>query len=392
MTAEALARLALQLEQQGTYMSEAAPLCGTVIVEYPGAASGLVVRRAAAMAGRIAADLGAEVVKIEPSGGDPLRHEPPFVRLPNGRIVGAAHLFLDAGKRSLTVADTLEGNALVSALARCATAVLTSDDDQVQGLFAATPVKVLIGHGVPAGLGVPEKRVTDATILALSGLMDLIGHPTAAPVALGGHQASHLAGLAAFSGLAAAVAAHRAGAAGETVRVSALEACQWSNWKSYAERLYLGRTPSRQGSLSEWQALPCADGYVALVFLEKDWPALARLIGDPRLMRPPLDTQAGRRADMGAVYEIFRPWFHSRTRAEIYRAAKAAGLPIAPVLSVGELADDRGFAAQRFLAVPVGCASDWAARVPTVPVVWDGARFQAAAGLDDATSHDEVRR
>ena len=225
----------------------------------------------------------------------------------------------------------------------------------------------------------PDDRVADATVLALSGILDLVGRPDAAPVALGGHQASYVAGLAAFSGLAAALCARDAGAAGETVTVSATEASLWANWKSFAERLYLGRGPTREGRLAEWQALPCTDGHAALVYLDRDWPLVVRLIGDARLERSAFDTREGRRASMAQICEIVRPWFAARSRAEIFELAKAAGLPIAPVIGVRELIDDAQLRGAAFFAPPAGrnCASHW--QVPTVPTVWNGRRFAPAA-------------
>ncbi len=354
-------------------MREPLPLAGRTIVERVDAGSSDVVVRAIAMAGRIAADLGATVVR-QVSGDDPLashRNE---------------HRFLNGGK--FLAGEVASTNA---------DAVLADAGLPLAVSLREVPVKVMVTHGVPADLAVPDASVTDTTILALSGLLDLIGAPDAAPVPLAGQQASGVAGLAAFSGMMAAFA--KGGP--ETVHVSALEACLWSNWKSYAERLYMGRSPTRQGRLSEWQALPCRDGYAALVYLQKDWPAVCRLIGDPRLSAPPLDTQAGRRADMGAVYAIVAPWFAARTRAEIYSQSRALGLPFSPVLDLAEVLGDPQFAAQRFFAPIDPQAAGAAARIPTIPTVWNGHRFpgrnpdvgaaQRPAASDDAETRPRPR-
>ncbi len=58
---------------------------------------------AAAFAGRFCADAGAEVILVEPPSGHPLRYEGPF---PNGvpdPETSAAHLHVNAGKRSVTI-------------------------------------------------------------------------------------------------------------------------------------------------------------------------------------------------------------------------------------------------------------------------------------------------
>jgi crotonobetainyl-CoA:carnitine CoA-transferase CaiB-like acyl-CoA transferase len=174
------------------------------------------------------------------------------------------------------------------------------------------------------------------------------------------------------------------GASRQTVAVSALEACLWSNWKSYAEQVYLGTTPTRLGVNSEWHVLACADGFATFIYLEKDWPAVVRMVGQPRLGAPPLDTRAGRRAHMADVLATVAPWYAARTRAEIFQLAKAAGLPIAPVMGVPELADDAQYRALGFLVPPLAGDLGGSARVPALPVSWNGTRFvpRASAAID----------
>ncbi|NJO23269.1 MAG: hypothetical protein HC868_10370 [Sphingomonadales bacterium] len=367
-----------------------APLQGRTIVEFARADGSEVTGRAVALAGRIAADFGATVIKVEPPGGDTLRHAGPIVPGNDGRPESATFAFLNGGKRSLALSGARSDGALLSVLAGKADAVLTDDRQALAMQFSAVPAKVMVEHGVPKSLGIPDARVADVTILALSGLLDLIGHPDEAPVALGGHQASYVAGLAAFSGLMGALSMCDQGANGETVMVSALEASIWSNWKSFAERLYMGTSPTREGAKAEWQTFPCKDGYAAFVYLDKDWPLVVRLIGDARLADPQLNTRQGRRAGSELINDVVKPWYAARSRREIYEASKAAGLPMAPVYAVRELLDDAQFAAQRFLA-PSGARhaqKHW--QVPTVPTVWNGQRFAPGASAAGANSVEAV--
>lgn len=367
-----------------------APLQGRTIIEFARTGASEVTARAVALAGRIAADFGAIVIKVEPPNGDALRQAGPFVQGKDGRAESATFAFLNGGKQSLALSGDAKDRALLSALAGKAVAVLTDDRDALAAHFSAVPAKVVVEHGVPTSFRIPDARVADVTILALSGLLDLIGHPDAAPVPLGGHQASYVAGLAAFSGLMGALSVCDQGTASETVTVSALEANIWSNWKSFAERLYMGRSPTRQGVVAEWQTFPCTDGYAAFVYLDKDWPLVVRLIGDARLGGKELDTREGRRANMALISEVVKPWYAARSRREIYEASKAAGLPMAPVFAVRELLDDAQFAAQRFLA-PSGARhapTHW--QVPTVPTVWNGQRFVPGASSNGAEGAEVV--
>ncbi|MGE5511947.1 MAG: CoA transferase [Bacteroidota bacterium] len=371
-------------------MPPTSPLQGQTIIELARPGGSEVTNRAISLAGRIAADLGATVVKVEPPEGCALRRAAPFVTGADGARESATFAFLNGGKRSLRLGGRPQDQALIAALAARAQATITDDTAAIAGALARVPVKVIVEHGVPASAGLPEERITDTTILALSGLLDIMGKPDAAPVPLGGHQASYVTGLAAFSALCASLSARAQGAAGETATVSAVEANLWSNWKSFAERLYLGRCPTRQGELAEWQTVPCADGYATLIYLEKDWPAVARLIGEPRLAAPPLDTREGRRANIAQVYDMVRPWYAARSRKEIYALAKAAGLPIGAVIGVRELLDDQQYAAQRFLAPSAARnrAEHW--RVPTVPTAWSGQRFAPSVATQGTDATEAV--
>jgi crotonobetainyl-CoA:carnitine CoA-transferase CaiB-like acyl-CoA transferase len=364
-------------------MDEHRPLSRLTILELAKPNGSEVTARAIALAGRIAADFGATVIKAEPPDGDALRRTGPFIAGTDGRPESATFVFLNGGKRSLRLPKAPQRQALLASLAGRVAAVLTDDREAVSSVLAPVPVKVVVEHGVHTP--VPEKRVSDATVLAVSGILDLVGRPDAAPVPLGGHQASYVAGLAAFSGLAAALAARDLGAASETITVSATEACLWANWKSFAEKLYLGRGPTREGRLAEWQAFPCTDGHAVLVYLDRDWPLVVRLIGDARLNRPDFQTRDGRRANMAEISKIVQPWFAARARKDVFTLAKAAGLPIAPVISVRELLDDAQYAAQKFFAQPAGSNRAAQRQVPSVPTVWNGRRFTPVAAQDGDT-------
>ena len=80
------------------------------MVEAPAAAAALTGIRVldlttnyAAYAGRLLADLGADVVRLEPPEGSPVRDLAPCQPGPAGEPLSFAHAFLDAGKRSVTL-------------------------------------------------------------------------------------------------------------------------------------------------------------------------------------------------------------------------------------------------------------------------------------------------
>ena len=351
--------------------SDALPLQRFTILEVDDRAQSnkdvpLCLRLASSLAGKIAADLGAIVLKIEPPGGDPVRRAPPF--LPDG--TSALFQFLNTSKRSLVL--DLSSASCREALAKLldtADAVLFEEPASVASLVRggkATPIEIA---AFPVEMDVATRPVSELTILALGGLLHMVGEPERKPLQLGGHQASYAAGLTAFTGLAAALAARDAGHAAPSVRVSLAEVIQWVNWKAASGADASGSSPGREGKASEFQIVPCKDGHVAVVYTATQWPQTRDLIGDPRLRDPKYNTRAGRRQHVAEIYEIMTPWFADKTRAEINRTAQAKGVPFGPIFSPAELLDTEQYVARGFLAR----LGDY--RVPQLPVQWNGRSF-----------------
>jgi crotonobetainyl-CoA:carnitine CoA-transferase CaiB-like acyl-CoA transferase len=348
------------------------PLTGFVVIEANAAHASTLTRLATAMAGKIAADMGATVVKLEPTDGDPLRRHPPFLSGQPGesalyRILNTSKQLAPAGR----AAELIGG----------ADAVLT-DDPALRG----APVRVLVTPF--GGDEIPDLPVEEIDVLALGGLLDIIGEPDGEPLKLGGHQAAYTTGLAAFTGLTAALARLERDGAGETVEIAAVDVARWANWKTFAERLYTGKAPWRRGGAAEWQVVPCRDGHVALVYLDKDWSVIGKLLGVPALAEERFATRAGRIENATEIVTLVKPWFAERTRQEIYDAAKKHGLPFGPVWSLSELAEDAQYRAQEFVQTLGGLP------MPTIPVAWNGARFvpRAATPLGEPPRATPRRR
>ncbi len=347
------------------------PLTGITVVQAASDGCAFALRLSAALAGRIAADLGADVILVEPLAGDPLRRIPPLVG-----ETGALFAFLSAGKRSVVLPP---GPDALGRLLGGAAAVIT--DNGMAGLAAlgarlpagtrqAAVVLSMLGAGVPA-----DVPASEFTVMALSGLLDVVGAPDRQPLRLGGHQAAYAAGLAAYTGLAAALC-HPPGASDtpETVQVSMLETAIWLNWKSVTNAWATGKAVHRAGQAAEWQVVRCADGWVALVYQDADWPGLCRLAGDPRLAAPDYATREGRVAHFGAIARMVEQGLAAMTRRQIHAAGQAQRLPLGPVWSQADLLDDphnivRGFMAR--VALPGGGTTT----IPRLPVLWNGAGF-----------------
>lgn len=347
------------------------PLQRFTIVEVNDRDVPLCLRLAVSLAGKIAADLGATVLKIEPPGGDPVRHAPPL--LPQGE--SALFQFLNTSKRSLVLDLATEaGRGALAKLLDTADAVLFEEPASIAELARAgraTPVEIA---AFPVEMNAGTRPVSEFTVLALGGLLHMVGDPARKPLKLGGHQASYAAGLTAFTGLTAALAARDAGRATPRVRVSLAEVLQWVNWKAASGAAASGVSPGREGKQSEFQIVPCRDGHVAVVYTVTQWPATRALIGDPRLDDARFATRAGRRQHITELYRIITPWFADKTRAEIQTAAQARGVPFGPIFSPAELLETEQYVSRGFLADVVHPTLG-AMRLPQLPVQWNGRSF-----------------
>jgi crotonobetainyl-CoA:carnitine CoA-transferase CaiB-like acyl-CoA transferase len=347
------------------------PLARFTVLEVNDRDVPLCLRLATSLAGKIAADLGATVLKIEPPQGDPVRRAPPF--LPQGE--SALFQFLNTSKRSVALDLASDaGRTNLDKLLQTADAVLFEEPASIAPLARAgraTPIEIA---AFPVEMDAANRPVSEFTLLALSGLLHMVGEPERKPLRLGGHQASYAAGLTAFTGLTSALAARDAGHRPAAVRVSLAEVLQWVNWKAASGAEATGISPGREGKKSEFQIVPCRDGHVAVVYTVTQWPATRALIGDPLLDDPKFETRAGRRQHIAELYAIITPWFADKTRAEVQNLAQAKGVPFGPIFSPTELLETEQYIARGFLA-DLEHPTLGTLRMPQLPVQWNGHSF-----------------
>lgn len=281
-----------------------------------------------------------------------------------GRRVSALFEFLNAGKSVLRLPEHAGAEVLSRLL-----------EGRVQGVFAeqADPVLALARErgldaveivGYPRegpGTGAP---LSEFGVLALSGMLDMIGDPAREPLRLGGHQAAYAAGMSAFTAMMALLSGREVGRAADVAKVSLIETMVWVNWKAVSAAQAQGRAPSRRGAKAEFQVLRCLDGWIALVFTVTQYDALVRLVDIPALSEPRFANRAARVENGEAFIATLAPWFAQRRRDDIYQQAQDLGVPLGPVVDAGELLDDPQHLARAFIATvahpvlgarPLGC-------------------------------------
>lgn len=324
-------------------MTARRPYAGLTVAEVISDAADDALVLAAGMAGRILADLGADVVRRQGRGRG---------------FDDSTELFLSRGK---ALSSEGEGELLGRADVALVDGAVLHELGRAS-LPAATAAFSLFG----GRLAESEKPASAFTAAASAGLLAMVGDPQREPLRLGGHQEAFALGLSAYAGLAAALASARQPADFVTIRASLFETLVWLNWKAVPLEGY-DVLPGRTGAAAEWQVLRCADGYAVLVYQEPDWPRLKVALAEPALDEPRFATRASRLAHLTELAAIIERRFLTLTRREIHALARQHRLPIGPVWSPGEAFGEPHNQA-RGLFEPLG--ADLGVQAPRLPLVW----------------------
>jgi benzylsuccinate CoA-transferase BbsE subunit len=227
--------------------------------------------RSAALTGRLLADLGAEVILVEPPSGTPARRLAPWLDGATGPEASLVHQYLNANKKSVVI--DLESDEARNDLLRLAASADVVIDTAVPGSLDALGLSHaelrsvnpgLIQCSVtPFGLDSPwrQRRANDLVAGATSGLIWMSGEPRGVPVQGGADPSHAMASLHALSAIS--IALHQRDHSGEGVGVhidlSVQEASAMAVMQSATPTIWTWqqRIPRRPG-LSN--ALRCADG------------------------------------------------------------------------------------------------------------------------------------
>ncbi|HYN63808.1 MAG TPA: CoA transferase, partial [Candidatus Limnocylindrales bacterium] len=312
------------------------------------------------------ADLGADVIKLEPPAGDESRGwGPPWWGDPTERR-SAYFASVNRNKRDIVVdlrtdagqalldrlaagADLLVHNALPSSASR-----LGLDAARLRG---AHPGLVVAAVGGFAGRD-SELPAYDLLAQAMSGLMSVTGEPSGPPQKVGVALLDLLAGLElAVGALAALLGRARDGhsaaapavesllgrAAGvgapPAVDVSLMEASVASLTNVLANHLATGQEPRRWGNehpnIVPYQVFAARDGHLAIaVGNDAQFTRFAAELGVA--VERAWSTNAGRVADRDEVVARLAAAVEGRGRDELVAALRAADVPAGPVAGVGE--------------------------------------------------------
>jgi len=320
------------------------PLAGLRIIEFCHVAAG-------PFCGMVLADMGADVIKIEPPSGDSLRTWPPISD-------GFSENFASINRNKRSIALDLKSSedlAIARRLILSADAVVENNRPGVMdrlglGYESFKEEKPGLVYASISAFGQQGPRAEDGgfdiTVQAASGVMSVTGEPDTPPVKAGVPVSDFGAGLYAAYAILAILRRVEAGGPGGHIDMSMYASNLAFSALQTSEYFGTGKDPVRMGSRhprnSPYQAYPAADGHFMLAAgNNKLFAAVCEAIGEPQLAEDHrfLNT-FDRAANQFELTEILEPIFKTRTVAEWIAAFRPKGIPCEPINSYSAALSD----------------------------------------------------
>lgn len=342
--------------------------------------------------GKLLADLGADVILVEPPSGTRARTEPPFIHDQPGPDNSLCHAYYNANKRGITAdLDSEDGRALLRRLARHADILLETEPPGTmarRGLDHAALHELrpsLVYTSItPFGQDGPyaTHAAEDITALAMGGLLYLAGYADAPPVRMHGNQGILCANMYAAVGTMLATLHAEQSGRGQHVDVSmqecivmALEtSVQFFDLEGTIRKRHAGE--QRFAGTGVFQ---CADGQIYLmaggIGANKFW---GRTV-DWFLEEGIPGAQAFREARWSSIdflrsepakqifFEIFAPWALTKAKDDLFREGQRRRIPIATISEPSDLLSSAQLAHRHHFVDLPGFQGDGDHRMPGAP-------------------------
>lgn len=322
----------------------AAPLAGIKVLDFSRILSG-------PYASMVLADLGAEVIKVEPlTGGDDTRHFPPFQN-------GQSHYYmaLNRNKKSISLdLKSPEGIGIAKRLARRSDILLENfrpgvmkrlglDFDTLHGENGRLIYCSITGFGRHSPHG--NKPAFDIVVQALSGVMHMNREPDEAPNKLALPMGDMAGSFFSLFGLLAALHERNQTGIGRHVEIAMLDSL--IAMQGYLSQMYFvtGQCPqpvgTRHPSIVPYGSFPTSDGHVIVACLtERFWQNFARCLGLEALLEDArFSVYENRLANRDLLDETISARMQQDTTGYWLDRLEAFDVPSAPILDVAQSLD-----------------------------------------------------
>ena len=298
------------------------------------------------------ADMGAEVIKVEPREGEHTRNP----ERPIAPGVSASFLAVNRNKRGIALdLKHAEGAAILRSLAATADILVENyrpgvarrlglDYETLQAINPRLIYCSISGFGQTGPYA--NRGGYDLIAQGMSGIMSATGSEGGAPVKVGVPITDLGAGLFAVFGILCAVRARRITGRGQFVDTSLFEAgLALSAWEA-TEYWYTGQIPKRLGTAhrlsAPYQAFRASDGFFTVGAANaKLWSLFAGMLGLQPLIDDPRFKNVGDRVvNRAALEALVEEVTRGQTRAHWLARCETAGIPAGPIYSVDEALAD----------------------------------------------------
>jgi crotonobetainyl-CoA:carnitine CoA-transferase CaiB-like acyl-CoA transferase len=322
---------------------------------------------AAAYAAKLMADLGADVVKVEPPGGDPARALGPFPAHKPDPDASGTYLYLNTNKQGVTLNYASEnGRAVLDKLVSAADVLVhdftpkEADEiglvfERVRGLNRNLIMTSIFPFGASGPLR--DYRAEELTLLSAGGwawLNGWPGMPEQPPLKPWGFQTAYQGGVnAALATMGALFARQRGAAKGQHIEVSVQECIASILEMTLPSFSYVQVMAVRYGNrpIQPIEMMQCKDGawIFALTIEEHQWQRLVELMDSPEwTTKPEAASRFTRASNWADLRPHFQEFVSKWNAADLYRAAQEKRIPFAPVSTLSDLVNSehlkvRGF-------------------------------------------------
>mgnify|MGYP000530346070 CR=1 FL=1 len=300
------------------------------------------------------AKAGADVVKIEPLGGEPMR-----ARAKSSKGAGIPVALLNSNKRAITLnLKEPRGRELLKDMVKKADVLLENFTPDVMNklgvgwsVLREINPRLIYASGSGYGLSGPDRdaMAMDLTIQATSGMMSVTGFPDGPPMKCGAAVVDFLSGIHLYAAVATALYERSVTGKGRLVEVSMQEAA----FPAFASNLGMmysqdgappPRTANKHGGLAvcPYNVYEARDGHIAINCVkEVHWQGLLTIMGREDLREDPrYSSNKARVENMAETDGLIEAWSRTLDRADIISMARARRLPVAAVRDLVEVSND----------------------------------------------------
>ncbi|MEM9176093.1 MAG: CoA transferase [Myxococcota bacterium] len=345
---------------------------------------------------RLLADLGAEVIKVEPPSGSPARALAPLHE-------GVSLFFAvrNAGKRSVALTLPEEEDELHALLA-CADALVLSDGTPGNldpHALAERHPHLVVTAITPYGLTGPwkDRVATDAVVAATGSIAFKAGVPEKAPLCPPASFVDDCTCMPFAFGTLCALWQREATGYGQVLDCSANEAIanqgDWTLHNAWSARQFGQTLPEvRNGAGPVWPSFRCADGFVRVVMLApRQWIAMRAWLGEPEYLQDP--ELEGFVARLGLSETVINPLiaelFADKTMDEISTEAQRRGIVCTPLAKPSDVLKSEHFR-ERGTLVDVDLGGGLRGPIPSGFFEIDGERQGPSVGPPEIGADTEA--